>query len=120
MERKSINDAVAYIRGLAELRGRNADWAEQAVRAAESLSATQALEQNVIDIIAESVPDLLAAIDGRTVKVGDAEWILADRGPERRTLRGRLAHAPTGDDHRPEYRLPADAHRHLWPAVRGL
>jgi membrane-bound serine protease (ClpP class) len=51
MERKSINDAVAYIRGLAELRGRNADWAEQAVRSAESLSATQALEQNVIDIV---------------------------------------------------------------------
>jgi len=77
MERKSINDAVAYIRGLAELRGRNADWAEQAVRSAESLSATQALEQNVIDIMAESVADLLAAIDGRTVKVRDEDLILA-------------------------------------------
>jgi membrane-bound serine protease (ClpP class) len=77
MERKSINDAVAYIRGLAELRGRNADWAEQAVRSAESLSATQALEQNVIDLMAESIPALLAAIDGRTVKVIDTEQILA-------------------------------------------
>jgi membrane-bound serine protease (ClpP class) len=77
MERKSINDAVAYIRGLAELRGRNADWAEQAVRSAESLSATQALEQNVIDLMAESIPALLAAIDGRTVKVRDSEVTLA-------------------------------------------
>jgi membrane-bound serine protease (ClpP class) len=76
MERKSINDAVAYIRGLAELRGRNADWAEQAVRTAESLSATQALEQNVIDVVVESVADLLATIDGRTVRVRDEDMIL--------------------------------------------
>src|SRR5882757_8448730 len=52
MERKVLNDAVAYIRGLAELRGRNADWAEQAVRDATSLSASQALKQNVIDVVA--------------------------------------------------------------------
>ncbi len=77
MERKSINDAVAYIRGLAEMRGRNADWAERAVREAESLSAEQALEKGVIDLIAESVPALFAAIDGRTVKVGDTEQSLA-------------------------------------------
>ncbi len=77
MERKVINDAIAYIRGLAELRGRNADWAEQAVRSAESLNATQALEQNVIDVVVESIPELLAAIDGRTVKVGDTEQVLA-------------------------------------------
>jgi membrane-bound serine protease (ClpP class) len=76
MEKKAINDAVAYIRGLAELRGRNGDWAEQAVREAESLSAQEALEQNVIDVVAESVPALLDAIDGRVVKVGDAEQAL--------------------------------------------
>jgi len=77
MERKSINDAVAYIRGLAEMRGRNADWAERAVREAESLSAEQALDKNVIDLIAESVAELLVAIDGRTVKIGDTEQTLA-------------------------------------------
>ena len=77
MERKSINDAVAYIRGLAELRGRNADWAEKAVREAASLSAEEALEQNVIDIIAGSVEELLERIDGRTVKVRDTEQVLA-------------------------------------------
>src|ERR1700733_13367758 len=71
MERKVVNDAVAYIRGLAELRGRNADWAEQAVRGAASLSATAALQNHVIDLIARDVPDLLAQLDGRRVKVGE-------------------------------------------------
>jgi membrane-bound serine protease (ClpP class) len=73
MEKKAINDAVAYIRGLAELRDRNGDWAEQAVREAASLSAEEALEQNVIDVVAASVSDLLEAIDGRIVKVGDSD-----------------------------------------------
>jgi membrane-bound serine protease (ClpP class) len=71
MERKVVNDAVAYIRGLAELRGRNADWAEQAVRGAASLTANAALEQKVIDLVARDLPDLLARIDGREVRVGD-------------------------------------------------
>lgn len=79
MERKVVNDAVAYIRSLAELRGRNAEWAEQAVRGAASLSATAALEQKVIDVIARDVPDLLAQIDGREVKVGNHAVRLATR-----------------------------------------
>jgi membrane-bound serine protease (ClpP class) len=80
MERKAINDAVAYIRGLAELRGRNADWAEAAVRSAVSLSASAALEQNVIDVIASDVSDLLRQIDQRVVKVGAGEVRLATSG----------------------------------------
>src|SRR5258708_3586492 len=79
MERKVVNDAVAYIRGLAELRGRNAAWAEQAVRGAGSLSASAALEQKVIEIIARDLPDLLAQIDGREVRVGDRTIKLATR-----------------------------------------
>jgi len=69
MDRKIVNDAVAYIRGLAQMRGRNADWAEKAVREAASLSAEEALKENVIDVVAASVPLLLDAIDGRTVRV---------------------------------------------------
>jgi membrane-bound serine protease (ClpP class) len=67
--RKIVNDAVAYIRSLAELNGRNADWAVEAVRAAVSLPASEALKLHVIDVIADDVPDLLRKIDGRTVTV---------------------------------------------------
>jgi membrane-bound serine protease (ClpP class) len=77
MERKVVNDAVAYIRGLAELRGRNADWAEQAVRGAASLSASDALKQNVVDVVAHDIPDLLKQIDGREVRVGNNQVKLA-------------------------------------------
>lgn len=80
MERKVVNDAVAYIRGLAELRGRNADWAEQAVRGAASLSATAALQQNVVDVVARDLPDLLEQIDGREVRIADKPTRLATRG----------------------------------------
>lgn len=79
-ERKAVNDAVAYIRGLAELRGRNADWAESAVRSATSLSATSALAQNVIDLIAADIPDLLKQIDGRKVKMAGGELELRTAG----------------------------------------
>jgi membrane-bound serine protease (ClpP class) len=72
--RKAVNDAVAYIRGLAELHGRNADWAADAVRSAVSLPASEALKLHVIDVIADDVPDLLRKIDGRSVNVaGKAE-----------------------------------------------
>jgi membrane-bound serine protease (ClpP class) len=69
MERKVVNDAVAYIRGLAALRGRNADWAEATVREAANLPAAEALEMNVIDLVAEDLDALLAALDGRTIDV---------------------------------------------------
>ena len=79
-ERKAINDAVAYIRSLAEQRGRNADWAERAVRSAESLSAEAALANDVIDLIANDLSDLLAKLDGRRVTVNGAELTLATAG----------------------------------------
>lgn len=69
MERKIVNDAVAYIRGLAQMRGRNADWAEKAVREAASLSAEEALKEGVIEVVAGSVEQLLDEIDGRTVHI---------------------------------------------------
>jgi membrane-bound serine protease (ClpP class) len=79
-ERKAINDAVAYIRSLAEQRGRNADWAERAVRSAESLSAEAALAEGVIDLIAADLADLLAKLDGRRVEVSGRELTLATTG----------------------------------------
>ncbi|HHH45989.1 MAG TPA: nodulation protein NfeD [Thiotrichales bacterium] len=69
LERKRINDAVAWIRSLAKLRGRNAEWAEQAVREAASLPAEEALEKGVIDLVAPDLDALLRAIDGREVAV---------------------------------------------------
>ena len=80
-EAKAINDAVAFIRGLAELRDRNADWAERAVRAAQSLSAREAAERGVIDFVATSVEDLLAQADGMVVEMSDGtERTLATEG----------------------------------------
>ena len=78
--RKQIHDAEAYIRGLAQLRGRNVDWAGKAVREAVSLSANDALDQHVVDLIARDVPDLLAKLDGRTVETSTGVRRLATAG----------------------------------------
>jgi membrane-bound serine protease (ClpP class) len=82
MMRKATNDAAAYIRSLAQLRGRNADWAERAVRDAVSLPAEEARRLKVIDLIADSVPALLQAADGRTVAVAGGKRKLATAGAE--------------------------------------
>jgi membrane-bound serine protease (ClpP class) len=73
MMAKATNDAVALIRSLAELRGRNADWAEKAVREAASLSANAALQANVIDLVARDQAELLRQIDGRMVEVAGGD-----------------------------------------------
>ena len=73
---KVVSDAVAYIRSLAQLRGRNADWAEKAVTEAASLPAEEALEAEVIDLLARNVTELLEKLDGRTVEVLDEEKVL--------------------------------------------
>ncbi|OEY67950.1 serine protease [Marinobacter sp. X15-166B] len=80
MERKVLEDAVSYIRELADHHNRNADWAERAVREAVNLGAREALEQNVIDIVAVDLMDLLAQLDGRTVTMfnGDRQLATAD------------------------------------------
>lgn len=80
MTRKIINDAVAYIQGLAKMRGRNAAWAEKAVREAASLPAEEALKTGVIDAVAKDMPDLLAQIQGRTVIVDGREQVLHTAG----------------------------------------
>jgi membrane-bound serine protease (ClpP class) len=69
MEHKAVNDASAYIRGLANMRGRNADWAERAVREAVSLPAGDALKAHVVDYVAQDLPQLLALLDGKVINV---------------------------------------------------
>ena len=80
MTRKVVHDASAYIRGLAQLRGRNAEWAERAVREAVSLSAEEAVKIKVIDLVAEDVPDLLKKLEGRKVKAGTETTTLGTAG----------------------------------------
>lgn len=82
LARKQMNDAAAFIRGLAQLRGRNADWADKAVREAVSLSAQEALKIKVIDFIAEDVPQLLKQLEGRRASALGHEWRLATAGAE--------------------------------------
>ena len=76
MERKMVNDAAAYIRGLADMHGRNADWAEDAVREASSLSSAEALDMNVIDIVADDITDLMAQIEGMSVVLNGNEMVI--------------------------------------------
>ncbi|MDR8363308.1 nodulation protein NfeD [Pseudomonas sp. JL3] len=92
LTRKQINDAAAYIRGLAQLRGRNADWAEQAVRESLSLSAHEALKLKVVDYVANDVADLLKQLDGKslnvagqTLRLSTAGAALIDHPPDWRT-----------------------------------
>jgi len=76
MEKKVLNDAIAYIRGLAQLRGRNAEWAELAVSEAATLTAQEALAENVIDLVADSLADLLAQLHGRVIEIDGEELTL--------------------------------------------
>jgi membrane-bound serine protease (ClpP class) len=77
MERKALNDAVSYIRSLAERYGRNEDWAEKAVRDADTLTAHEALEQNVIEFVADDRAELLRLIDGYEIEIGGKTVTLA-------------------------------------------
>lgn len=80
MERKVLEDAVSYIRGLADRHGRNADWAEEAVRDAVNLGAEEARDKQVVDIVARNLPDLLQQMNGRTVRMADGERTLQTAG----------------------------------------
>ena len=86
MEHKQVNDAAAYIRSLAQMRGRNVEWAELAVRQAVSLTAAEALKLKVIDVIASDVPDLLRQLEGRKVNVLGVERTLNVAGARIVTL----------------------------------
>jgi membrane-bound serine protease (ClpP class) len=86
MKHKQVNDAAAYIRSLAKMRGRNADWAELAVREAASLPADEALEKGVIDLVAPDMDDLLQQLQGRTVTVMGTPRVLDTAGAQIETI----------------------------------
>ncbi len=79
-DRKVLNDAVAFITSLAELRGRNKEWAEKAVRDAATLTSSAALSEKVVDYLAADVDDLLRQVHGRTIKTPAGERLLATSG----------------------------------------
>ncbi|UCF10621.1 MAG: nodulation protein NfeD [Candidatus Bipolaricaulota bacterium] len=88
---KAVNDAAAFARSVAEQRGRNVEWAEAAVREASSLSASEALELGVIDLLADDFDDLLQRLEGRSVDGGEALRVVgADVRTVRPSLRERL------------------------------
>lgn len=80
MTAKQVNDAAAFIRGLAQLRGRNAEWAERAVREAVSLTAAEAERERVVDVVARDLAELLDRIDGRSVRTPAGDVTLRTRG----------------------------------------
>jgi membrane-bound serine protease (ClpP class) len=80
MERKAVNDAAAWLRSLAQLRGRNAEWAERAVREAVSITAQEAVQEKVVDLVAGDLGELLVRLDGRTVTVRGADRVLHTAG----------------------------------------
>ncbi|HSW53382.1 MAG TPA: nodulation protein NfeD [Sulfuricaulis sp.] len=82
MDEKALNDAIAYIRGLAQMRGRNVEWAESAVREAASISAEEAVKLNVADLIAADVPDLLKQLDGRKLTLQGRGITLTTKGAQ--------------------------------------
>jgi membrane-bound serine protease (ClpP class) len=80
MTAKQVHDAAAFIRGLAQQRGRNAEWAERAVREAVTLTASEALREKVVDVLAVDLADLLAQVHGRRIRLQSGEVTLATRG----------------------------------------
>jgi membrane-bound serine protease (ClpP class) len=80
MSRKAVSDATAYIRSLAQLRGRNVEWAERAVREAVSLPADEALKLNVVDLVAKDLDDLLRQLDGRSFEIAGVKRTLDTDG----------------------------------------
>jgi len=80
MTAKQVHDAAAFIRGLAQQRGRNAEWAERAVREAVTLTSSEAVREKVVDVLAVDVPDLLAQVHGRRIRLQSGEVTLATRG----------------------------------------
>ncbi len=111
MGEKVVNDMVAYARSLALERGRNADWAEKAVRKSVSIDAQKAEKLKVVDLMAEDLDDLLKKVNGRTVKVGKEKVTLKTLGVPVKTISEGLRTQYPEAHRRPQYRLYSDDDR---------
>ena len=120
MIKKVENDAAAFARTIATERGRNAEWAEKAVRSSVSATEREAVKLKIVDLVAESVPDLLAKIDGRTVKTVRGQITLATRGRVGQDHRGALPRPLPRPDLGSQHRLPADDGGHARHLLRAL
>ncbi len=89
MSEKIVNDLSAYMRGIVTKKGRNAEWAERSIRESVSITAKEALENNVIDVVADSVPDLLEKIDGKTIEKDGRSYVI-------HTKNAKIERVPTG------------------------
>jgi membrane-bound serine protease (ClpP class) len=89
MSEKIVNDLSAYMRGIVAKKRRNAEWAERSIRESVSITAKEALENNVIDVVADSVPDLLEKIDGRTIEKDGRSYVI-------HTKNAKIERVPTG------------------------
>ncbi len=104
LEKKSSQDAAAYIRSLAELRGRNVDWAEKAVREAVSLSSVEALKMHVIDLIANDIPELIQKINGLNIAMNGQSLNATDKNTAKDTITLHLEN-PKVDVFKPGWRF---------------
>ncbi|PYN17383.1 MAG: hypothetical protein DME05_04860, partial [Candidatus Rokuibacteriota bacterium] len=120
MMKKVENDAAAFIRTVAIERGRNADWGEKAVRQAVAVTEREALKLNVIDLVADSLPDLLGKIDGRTIQAAEGPRDPRHQGRARPPDRDRLPRPVPERDHRPQRGLRPDDARHAGPLLRAV
>ena len=118
MSRKMIHDAAAYIRGLAQMRGRNAEWAERAVREAVSLSAAEALNLKVIDYVATDVPDLLKQVNGRRMNVLGRDLTLDTASATVEMVEPDWRMRALAIITNPERGIRTDACWHLWIVLR--
>ena len=118
VERKAVNDAVAYLRSLAEIRNRNPDFAEKAVRDAATLTASEAFKQHVVEVIASDVNEMLAAIDGRKVSTASGDITLRTRGNPIVEIKPGWKCGIDVDVHRSQHRLHPLADRDLRHPVR--
>ena len=111
MGEKVMNDMAAYARSLAIERGRNADWAERAVRQSVSIDAKQAQKLKVVDLMADDLDDLLAQVNGREVKVDKEKVVLKTQGVPVKTVAEEFPHPRPEIHRRPQHRLHPDDDR---------